>query len=97
MLTNLILDLINAILTGFNALFPHFSLPSYFSSGSIIPSGVVDFLAASLYTVSSFFPSSLILAVLVAIANLWPIVLAWVVANWIYNHIPTIAGFGTGQ
>lgn len=97
MITGFLLLLVDAILHGIDALFPSWSMPSYFASGSIIPSGVVDFLAAGFYTISPFFPSALILAVLVAIADLWPVVLAWIVANWIYNHIPTIAGFGTGQ
>lgn len=97
MIPGFLLAVIDVIIRGFNALFPSFSLPSYFSSGSIIPSSVVDFFAAGFYTISPFFPSALMLALLVAIADLWPIVLAWIVANWIYNHIPTIAGFGVGD
>jgi hypothetical protein len=97
MITTAIIDLINTVIAGFDSLFPSFSLPSYFSGGSLIPSGVVNFFAAAFNTISPFFPSALFLAVLVALADLWPIVLAWIVANWVYNHIPTIAGFGVGN
>ena len=97
MITNALLEIVITVIHGFNSLFPSFSLPTYFSSGAIIPSDVTNFLAASFYTISSFFPSSLILSILVAIADLWPIALAWIVANWIYNHIPIIAGFGVSS
>ena len=94
MITDLLLQAVITVIHGLDAIFPTFSLPSYFSGGAIIPSSVTSFLAAGFYTVSPFFPSALVLALLVAIANLWPVVLAWIIANWVYNHLPTIAGFG---
>lgn len=97
MIVGWILSLVTAVISAFDSLFPSFSLPSFFSGGSLIPSSVVNFFAAGFYTISPFFPSALVLSLLVAIADLWPVILAWIVANWIYNHIPTIAGFGVGD
>lgn len=97
MITNLILDLVNLVLSGINALLPHFTMPSWLMAGNIIPSGVSSFLGAALHMIAPFFPSAVLCDIFVGVANLWPFFAAYTVAQWIYRHIPTIAGFGIGN
>lgn len=97
MITNFLLTVITSVVSSVDALLPSFSLPSFFASGSLIPSGVVQLVASALYSVSPWFPSSLLLSILVAAASLWPAVLGYIVFQWIWKHTPTIAGFGLGD
>lgn len=96
MITNTILGLITTIVSGIDSLLPSLTLPAFFTGGSILPSSVIQFLAAASFMVEPLFPSGLVLSLLVMVTSLWPAVLAMLVFNWIYHHIPTIAGFGVG-
>lgn len=96
MIVGWIISLVVVAVNAIDSLLPSFTLPGFFSSGSLIPSSAINFLAAALYTISPFFPSSLLLSILVAAASLWPAVLAYLVFSWIIKHTPTIAGFGLG-
>jgi hypothetical protein len=94
MITNAILALVNVIVGAVDSLLPSFTLPSFFSGGSILPTDVVNFFAAAFSMISPFFPSALLLSILSAAAALWTPVLAYLVFQWICKHTPTIAGFG---
>ena len=94
MITNVLLSLITTLVSGIDSLIPSFTLPSFFTGASLLPIGVINFLAASAFMITPIFPSGLLLSFLVAIADLWPFIMAFLVFDWIYNHIPTIAGFG---
>jgi hypothetical protein len=97
MITNLLIGLITTIVNALDALLPHFTVPSFMTSGSLIPTGAVDFIAALFSAVSSFYPSQLVLSIFVSICAMWPVVGAYLVFQWVWRHVPTIAGFGTGD
>ena len=94
MVTSLLLDLVNVILSGINAILPHFTMPSWLTAGSLIPSSVSNFVGAALYAISSVFPVSVVTEIFVGVASMWPFVAAYTVAQWVFQHLPTIAGFG---
>lgn len=94
MITTLILDLVNSILTGINAILPGVTMPSWLSSGTLIPSSVSTFVGALLHTISPIFPSAVLIEIFVGVCSLWPFVASYVVAQWVFRHLPTIAGFG---
>lgn len=96
MITTFIISVVVTVIQAIDGLLPSFTLPSFFAGGSILPSGVVTFLAAALYSISSWFPSSLLLSILSAAAALWPAVLGYYAFTWMIRHSPTIAGFGLG-
>jgi len=96
-ITNLILELVSTVIGAVDALMPHIEFPGWLTSGDLIPSGVIDFFGAIFSTIAPFFPSLILLEILVAIMSLWPAVCAYTVFQWIYRHIPTVAGFGLGE
>ena len=95
MITNLLLSLANTVLSWLDALLPHLTIPSWLTSGSLIPSGVSDFIGSALHAIAPVYPSAVLAEIFVGVASMWPFVAAYVVAQWVWNHVPTIAGFGT--
>ena len=94
MITTLILNLVNVILSGINAILPSFTMPAWLVAGSLIPSSVSNFVGAGLYAISPVFPVTVVTEIFVGVASMWPFVAAYTVAQWVFEHLPTIAGFG---
>jgi hypothetical protein len=46
--------------------------------------------------VAPFIPVDVVLTVLTTVMLLWPVIFAYVVFNWVYRHVPSVAGFGLG-
>lgn len=42
-------------------------------------------------------PVSEVISILAALAVIMPVVLAYKVFSWVWRHVPTVAGFGTGN
>jgi hypothetical protein len=95
-IVDFILTVITAIVGWVDALLPHLTMPSWLSAGSLIPSSVSNFVGAGLHIIAPFFPSAVLAEVFVGITSLWPFIAAYVVAQWIVCHVPTIAGFSVG-
>jgi hypothetical protein len=95
-ITNLLLDLVNVVVGALDALLPHFTIPSWLTAGGLIPTSVEQFIAAALFAVNGVFPSAAVIEIFIALTTLWPAIFAYVIFQWIYKHIPTIAGFGPG-
>jgi hypothetical protein len=93
MIVTLIIQIINVVVSFFDSLLPHFVMPSWLVSGSLIPSGAINVIAAGMYAISGVFPSAFLLTILVGVTSLWPVLMAYTVFRWIYCHVPAIAGF----
>jgi len=96
MIINLVLDLVSAVVSAVDALLPSFTMPSWLTSGTLIPSDVSNYIGEGLHIISPFFPSAVLAEIFVGILTMLPFVAAYTVAQWVYRHIPTIAGFGPG-
>lgn len=97
MITDALLSIVSTVVSFIDGLIPSFALPGFFASGSLVPDSVVNFLAAAFHMVAPFFPSSLVLSLLVAGAALWPAFMGYLVFTWVIRHTPTVAGFGLGS
>jgi|ERR1035437_3302135 hypothetical protein len=96
MITNLLLGLANLIISAIDAILPSFTVPSWLEAGTLVPSGLTNFIGSALYIIHPFFPSAVMTEIVVGVFSLWPAIAAYTVAQWIYRHIPTIAGFSVG-
>ena len=97
MITNVILTVVNVVISATDALLPHLTIPSWLSAGTLIPSGVSNTIGAALYTASPILPAAIFAEIFVGVASMWPFVAAYTVAQWVFRHVPTIAGFGMGN
>jgi hypothetical protein len=97
MITNAILGVIGVVIGWVDDLLPHLTLPAWLSAGTLIPTDVSDFVGQALHIIAPFFPSAVLAEIFVGICNMLPFVAAYTVAQWIYRHIPTIAGFSVGN
>lgn len=97
MITNGLLEVVTAILSGLFSLIPSFSMPTWLSSATAFPSGVASSIGGYLHAVEPYFPIDTILTVLASVLELWPVVIGYLVFQWVWEHLPTIAGFGTGD
>lgn len=95
MILNLILGLLSSLIYAVDSILPHFTMPSFLTTTTLIPSNVVSFMASGLALISPVFPSGVLLNIVEGVSTLIPIVGVYVIFNWVYNHIPSIAGFGT--
>lgn len=95
MIVSGVLRLVSAILGGFFSLLPSWSMPSWLSSGTAFPSGLASTVGGYLHVVAPFIPVDLMLTILGAVFSLWPAIIGYLVFQWVWNHIPEIAGFGT--
>ena len=95
MITSAILALLTGLISAVDVLLPSFTMPSFLQTTTLIPSDVVSFMASGLALISPVFPSGVLLTIVEGVSTLIPIVGAYVVFNWVYQHIPTVAGFGT--
>lgn len=97
MITAAIIGLVHVVVAAFLSLLPSWTPPSWLAAGTALPTGVADSIGSLLHPVASFLPLDTILTVLGDIFELWPVVVAYLVFQWVWSHIPTIAGFGTGD
>ena len=95
MITNVIINIITTIINFLDGLLPHLTMPSWLVAGNLIPTAASNFLGEALYTIAPFFPSTIIAEIFVGICSLLPFIAAYTVAQWVWNHVPTVAGFGT--
>jgi len=67
------------------------------TSINAFPATVGGALGGLLGPVNSWFPGNEVLYAAAVITYLFPIFAAYRLFSWIWRHIPTIAGFGTGS
>ncbi len=96
MITNLLLDLVTSVVSFFDSFLPHVVMPSWLAGTVVLPSAVASTIGGMLAAVAPFIPVDVVLTVLTTVMLLWPVIFAYVVFNWIYRHVPTVAGFGLG-
>ena len=96
MITSAIISLVVAIVNVFDALLPSFTLPSWLTSDSWA-SGVANTVGGMLAAIRGWFPVDPLLTVLHDLLVLLPMLAAYAVFEWVWRHVPTIAGFGTGN
>lgn len=97
MIISWVVNVITALLSAFFSLLPSWTMPSWLSSGTAFPSGVASAIGAALEPVRSFLPIDTVLTVMASIFALWPVIIGYLVFQWVWRHTPTIAGFGTGD
>jgi hypothetical protein len=92
-----ILSIVSALLRGFFDLLPSWTLPSWLAAGTAFPSGVAATIGGYLRVVAPFLPVDVCLTVIGSILSLWLAIVGFLVFQWVWEHVPTIAGFGTGD
>ena len=97
MITNAIIGLVTTVVSFIDGLLPSFTMPTWLTTTTFIPSAWAQFLGMIAKWAAPVFPSDLVLSILVALSWFWPIVVAYTIFQWIYTHLPTIAGFGLGS
>jgi len=95
MITDFIISIINGIVGFLDALLPHVTIPSWLTAGNLIPSDVSNYVGEALHIIAPFFPSSVAAEIFVGVVSMLPFIAAYTVAQWVWNKVPTIAGFGT--
>ena len=92
MVTNALIDLVTFVLAPIiNALFPHLSLTGFTNFSTDAASTLAGYLGA----MTPFFPVTFTLTILQVFVVMLPAIGAYVVFQWVWDHIPSIAGFGT--
>jgi hypothetical protein len=79
-----------------NSLLPAVHFPAW-ASGTQLSSDLGGTIGGSLAGINGVIPVDPILTVLGDVLALWPYFVAYLVFSWIWRHVPTIAGFGTGD
>jgi hypothetical protein len=93
-ITNALIALASGIVSVFNSLLPHFTAPSWFGASSGL-SSVATYMGDVLSIFQPILPVDAIINVMAALFIILPVVGAYTVFQWIWNHVPSIAGFGT--
>jgi hypothetical protein len=91
-----LIEAVTQILAGIFSLLPSWSIPSWLASGTL-STGVANTIGGFLEPVRNVLPVDTICSVLASVLALWPAILGYLVFQWIWSHLPTIAGFGTGD
>jgi hypothetical protein len=78
-------------------LLPTFSMPSWMAAGTAFPGSVATTVGNYLHVVAPFLPVDLMLTVLSNVLSLWPAIIGFLIFQWVWAHVPTIGGFGTGD
>jgi hypothetical protein len=92
-----IIDLVRDVFGFFLNLLPSWTPPSWLSSGTALPTGVATTIGGLLHAVAGFIPIDTFLTVIGDVFLLWPVIIGYLVFQWVWSHVPTIAGFGTGD
>ena len=93
----MITDALIAILTDFlapmfNALMPHVDVSGFVSASTDAGQTIGGYLI----TANRIFPVDTMLSILSLFLALLPALAAYMVFQWVWDHLPNIAGFGTG-
>lgn len=90
MLTNVVISIITSVVSFFDGLLPHVSVPSWFvtDAGSGVMTNIGDLLAGA----KNSLPVVAILNVLHDLLVFLPIVLGYMLFDWVWTHSPTILG-----
>lgn len=97
MITNFVLGVVQTVVSFFLGFLPHFALPSWLSGSTVLPGSVATAIGTVLHSVAGFLPVDVVLTVLGSLFSVWPVVAAYLAFSWVWRHVPTIAGFGTGD
>jgi hypothetical protein len=95
-IVNAVIALVVTVVKAFDSLFPDLTLPTWFTSDAI-GSTVANYIGSLLGAVSGWFPVAATLNVLYTVTVMLPFIAAYLVAEWVWRHVPTIFGFGTGN
>lgn len=93
MLFDLLIALVLALVSPLLALMPALDLGSVtdqVTQGASAVGGYAMLLNPAM-------PIAELLSVLGAVALLLPVIVAYKVFSWVWRHVPTVAGFGTGN
>lgn len=96
MITGLFLGAISSTLDFVLGFFPRLTLPDWVTHPPL-SSGVADEIGGLFSAVKSFLPVDLLLSILATACEILPAVGLYVLATWVWKHLPTIAGFGLGS
>jgi hypothetical protein len=96
-ITGFLISSVASVLGFLLDLLPSWTPPSWLAAGVVLPSGVATTIGGLLHAVAGFLPIDTILTVLQDIFEFWPVVIGYLIFQWVWDHIPTIAGFGTGN
>lgn len=96
MIVDMVLSLVTVLVQGFDALFPTVAVPAWLTTDNF-GSTVAGYVGALLAPISGWFPVDPFLNALYAVLVMLPLFGAYLVAEWVWRHVPTIAGFGTGN
>jgi len=91
-----LIEIVVTVVGAFDALLPTFTLPSWLTSDAW-SAGVANTVGGMLAAMQSWFPVDALLTVLHDVLVLLPALAAYAVFEWVWRHVPTIAGFGTGN
>lgn len=94
MITNLLIDWAIVLFGAVFALMPDFTavVDQLNAAASTLGASVGPYLGMA----SPLVPADMIIAMIVYVATLLPVLAAYRLFSWIWRHVPTIAGFGTG-
>ena len=95
MVVGAVLQVVALVIGGFVNLLPPAVMPTWIASGTVLSAPVAAEIAGYVRAAAPFLPIDTILTILVSILQFWPAIAAYLVFSWVWNHIPTIAGFGT--
>lgn len=96
MITNAIISIVISVVNFFNNLLPSLTLPSWLTTNALSTT-IANDLGGLLAPISSWFPVDALLNCIYAALVLLPVFAAYSVFQWVWRHVPTIAGFGTGN
>jgi hypothetical protein len=100
MITDWLISIMVSVVNFFDTLLPHFDMSSaWFSwlTTNAFSTTIGNYVGGLLAPISSWFPVDAFLNVLYALLIFLPAVAAYEVFQWVWRHVPTIAGFGTGN
>jgi hypothetical protein len=72
------------------------SFPSWLT-GTALSATVAGFVGELLRPLRNVVPVDTVLGILQDVLTLWPVLAAFLIFSWIWRHMPTIGGFGTGD
>lgn len=89
-----IISLVVTVVSFFQGLLPSVSVPSWFTTDQLGGS-LASSLGSLMAPVNHVLPLDALLTVLSEAMALLPVIVAYMVFQWAWDHVPTIAGFGT--
>jgi hypothetical protein len=92
-ITNWILTAMTAVFSFFSSLVPSLTVPSWLGSYGSLSSYATD-VGNFLSPMYNWFPVSAFLTPLQAVLTLWPVIVGYMVFQWVWDHWITIFGWG---